>query len=512
MCVAVPLALAALTAGPPARAQSVKEASAPAPQLAKDPNAPVAMDTAEHLPNAEAFHNNKQQKLREHHREIPLGDLPAGFTPEAAPMVSATPVAPSFITAPNATSPVKIYKNQSMAGVVTAQTLSSVGEPSVASRGNEVLFTGNWYSAFSKNGGTNFSYVNPYTSFPATGAGFCCDQVALYAKSHDLMIWLLQYSADATGNILRVAVATGNDIPAQNWRYYDFSPKSVGNWSGEWFDYPDLSLSSKYLYVSSNAFGVNNGPFKRAMMLRLPLDKLKAYAALNYNYYNTTTYGGLRGVQGATGTMYFAAHKNVSTLTVFSWPESSTTVTPKDVTVQTWDRTTCIAPGPDGRDFLGFADSRITAAWLGKGNVLGFGWTAPQNATYHFPQARIALIDAGTMAVVAQPLLRNESFAFAYPAAAPNSDGDVGLAVSYGGGAIFPSHAVGILRKNGAAYQWNLVQTAAGQSGPSLNRWGDYQAVRPIGNDGKNWVATGYTMTGPDRTNTVPRFVRFGPQ
>jgi hypothetical protein len=506
--------------GPRAGAQEQVEtnqaqAEAPKPALGTNqPNAMAFTNRAMPLPNARAHYNRKEQRLRTHHRSTPIGGLPPGAQEmPPPPLEAASSVSTALV--PEANSTVTLTVNRALTDTETHKFTSTVCEPSVAARGPEVLLTGNWFAGFSTNGGASFQYINPSNTFPAPASRpFCCDQVALYDKSHDLMVWLMQHVNDSDGNMLRVAVAHGTDIQNQNWHYYDFSPQSVGNWPKEWFDFPDLSLSNGYLYVSSNVFSTipdpttGQEPFKRSALLRLPLDRLAAYQGFGFRYYTTQEFGGLRATHVATDTMYFGTHLNLAKLRLFTWPESSTSVQWADVDVQPWSNQTRVAPGPDGRDWLGRADGRMTAAWL-SGNTVGFAWTAAQDSNFAFPQVRVVLVDKNTKKATSQPHIWNKTFAFAYPAAVLNADGRLGISLCYGGGTVYPSHAVGTLRPNGT---WDLVLTAGGKFGPNDNRWGDYLAIRPHGADPKSWVATGYTLqTGPIRTDVEVRYINFHP-
>jgi hypothetical protein len=456
-------------------------------------------------PGAHALRNRKQQLLREHHLSVKVKPAPAGVEAMAKPRAE-TAATVAATLAPLANPAITLVADRALTSAETNQETSTVCEPSVAARGNEVLYTGNWFASFSVNGGAAFQYRSPYNMFPSVNGGFCCDQVAIYDKQNDLMVWALQYVKDAHANTLRIVVAKGNDITTEQWRYYDFTPQNVGNWTDEWFDFPDLALSGSSLYVTSNVFSTSGDAFRRSVVLRLPLQQLAAYQALNYNYYSDQSFAP-RVTQGARDTAYWAVQENLATLRIFTWPESGTSITQNDVTVQTWSDATRVAPGPDGRDWLGREDSRITAAWL-SGDSIGFAWSGAQDSNFHYPHIRVAILDKNTKAVLAQPHIWNNDFAFAYPAAAPNSEGKVGISLHYGGGALFPSHAVGALVA--ATNTWQLVSTVSGRFGPADNKWGDFLTVRTFGADPTIWVATGYTLqTGPNATDIEARFIVF---
>lgn len=514
-----PTSVAGQNQGQPQASGQVGSAQTQAPEVALQQAgfSPAAMAS----PLAESVINNKQQRLRDHHISVPIPPAPAGaqaLVPAAADTASFPATSLSQVSGPNATT-LQLLVNRPLTNAETHQNTSTVCEPSVAVRGHggkEILLTGNWFAVFSKDSGSSFQFINPATTFPASsqGPGFCCDQVALYDPVNDVMLWLLQYikqpSGPKAGNTLRLAVARGNDIPAQNWRYYDFSPQSVGNWANEWFDFPNLVLGQNNLYLTSNTFSTDADAFKRSVVLRIPLNQLAAYQALNYNFYNDQNFSP-RCTHGATTVMYWATHINLATMRVYTWPENSGTVQGTNVTVQTWVNATRVAPGPDGRDWMGRADGRITAAWASGGNI-GFAWSASQGGTFPFPHVRVAILDQNTKAVVAQPHLWNANFAYGYAVAAPNSQGKVGAVVHYGGGQIYPSHAVGTLDPavGSTPAKWDLLTTINGKFGPADNKWGDYQAVTPHGNDATTWVATGFTLqSGPLATDIQVRYLQF---
>jgi hypothetical protein len=156
----------------------------------------------------------------------------------------------------------------------------------------------------------------------------------------------------------------------------------------------------------------------------------------------------------------------------------------------------------------------MTAAWL-QGQEAGFAWSAAQDNNFSQPHVRVAIVDVSSTGntPAAQPHLWHERFAFAYPYAAPNGAGTLGVSVAYGGGGLGglnPSHAVGVLRKTDTGYVWQLMATDNGDNGPADARWGDYLSIRPHGQDANVWVASGHTLHGGSlAANVVPRVVYF---
>lgn len=398
----------------------------------------------------------------------------------------------------------------------TAGQTSTVGEPSLANRGNDLLFSGNWYAASSANGGTSWSAINPFTFFPAAAGGFCCDQTLHYDVKNDLAIWLLQYVKAADTNVLRIAVKKGPFNTPGGWRWWDLGPVQVDPaWVGEWFDYNHAALSDNFLYVGTNSFSVADNQFKRCVVFRISLASLVAGAQLSISRFSTTNNFSLRCVQGAKAIMYFASHESNTgrAIRVFSWPENAPTVTSRLVNITAWNPPPFSAPVANGVNWLQRADGRITGAALGGAGAgtLSFMWTAAKQGTQRpFPFVRVVQIDAATMAVTNQPDIWSGSTAFAYPDACPNANGVVGVTVfSGGGGNNHPAHHVGF--RDDAASQWKLALATRSTHSPKDQKWGDYLTCRTHSPEGQDWIASGFTLQGGDqRSNVVPQYVHFG--
>ena len=117
---------------------------------------------------------------------------------------------------------VDLTSNVALSKTGTSEQTSTVGEPSIANAGvdgSEVLYTGNWYASLSLDAGANWSYMSPYSHFPAAGGGFCCDQTVIHDPKVGATFWILQYVLSGGQNTLRVAVA--KSLSAGTWHYYD---------------------------------------------------------------------------------------------------------------------------------------------------------------------------------------------------------------------------------------------------------------------------------------------------
>jgi hypothetical protein len=402
---------------------------------------------------------------------------------------------------------ITLLRNIALTDSDTGGQTSSVGEPSVANNGKEIFVSGNWYATKSLDDGSTWTFVDPYTLLPPPGSEFCCDQVVLYDRSRELLFWVLQYVRDANGtNVLRLAVKDGGTLGNDVWRWWDFNPKETNAaWSAEWFDYPDVELSDNFLYITMNSF--EGEQWRRSVVLRLPLDALTGTGALDYGYWNTTQNFSLRCVRGATDIMYFASHNSTAQLRLFTWPESAKTPSFRDVNVATWNAGAYIAQGPDGANWLQRCDPRITGAWIANGKI-GLAWSANRRGTRPYPYVRIVEVDAQTMENGVDRDIWSPNYAYAYPNACPNREGEIGITLFRGGNTINPSHVVGVW--NETTQTWELRATASGTNGPADNKWGDYLTCRRYEPDGTSWIATGYTLKGGGaRTNVEPRVVIF---
>ena len=151
------------------------------------------------------------------------------------------------------------------------------------------------------------------------------------------------------------------------------------------------------------------------------------------------------------------------------------------------------------------ADSRITGAWVGAG-VIGFLWTVNRDANHPLPFIRVVRLNESNKTLIDEPDLWSNISAWAYPAAASNAGGQVGISAFFGGGPRHPGHVVGVR----TATAWDTVLTQTSTHGPTDQSWGDYLSCVAHYSSTSNWVASGYTLQGgTDRRNIEPRYVEF---
>ncbi len=421
-------------------------------------------------------------------------------TATIAPNISASDQ-PLAVSAPGSFT---LFRNTDFGATIKANTSGQTGEPVAANTGGVVFATGNWWAAISDDGGQTFQYINPYTMFPASNGGFCCDQKAVYDPSRDIFIWSLQYlssgPAGAGQNLFRIAAARPADALRGLWWYYDFASASNTEW-----DFPDLCLSNDNVYYLTNRGPYNAGYVSDSWIFRFPLDPLSTGAGFSYGYLDVGA-AGLNNLSwhcatGATDIAYFGAHNSTSQIRILRWPENSGSLSLNDVNLSAaWPNSTRNCPTPDGRNWCGFDDGRIKAGWIGRG-LIGFMWNASAGGGFAVPYVEAVRVKESDRSYVDRPYIFNSTAAFQYPAAAPNVRGDVGIVVHYSSSSQYPTFSVGIDDdfSRDAGYGppgWELKFVRQSTQGPNVNRWGDYFSVQPFAPNGLGWIATGQTMQG----------------
>ncbi len=218
------------------------------------------------------------------------------------PPVGPADAAPSGKNLPATSGYLALYRDSTIPGYNPSgpqPQFSYTMEPSLGNNGGNVFQTGNWYTSFSKDNGSTWSFLDPY-SF-GTYFNFCCDQVAIYDPGRDLQFWLMQ------GDHLRLAVSKGTDLA--NWCYFDFDSTSFGQPASTEIDYNDMNISEGNLFIASNLFPATSN-YGGAGVLRIPLDDLTTCETIHYGSLAWVP-GGSNGwsftwklISGAGQTMY----------------------------------------------------------------------------------------------------------------------------------------------------------------------------------------------------------------
>jgi hypothetical protein len=416
-----------------------------------------------------------------------------------------------------------LYGKDATAKSTTAADISG------AEAGSVVMASANWYASYSTDGGSNFTSVDPTTIFDNTAdGGFCCDQIIQYAPSIDRFIWLMQFSTGSDGkNRLRIAAASPETVVSSkctSWTYWDLTSDGLGvtttaadaTAGNHWLDYPNMSIGTNSLYLSVDNVG-NGGaspPTGGRIVVRVPLSEIQASATINYRYTHWED-GGVAYAshvsQNTGDEAYWAGNKNNSTLTVFSWNESSNTYFWRDVGVANWPNGTLSSTAADGNDWLTKASSFPKFGVIGatrRGNEVWFAWMASSgtgaSGGFNFPNANVQVVSLDptqSYKRLNQFPIWNNDYAFTYPALATNDRNEVGIALGWGGKTFFANSAVGILG--------DFVVWYPKLSDISTTRWGDYVTARQASPQTGLFAGFGYSILKDSTASAGMRFEPF---
>jgi hypothetical protein len=320
---------------------------------------------------------------------------------------------------------IQIVLNTPLTQPAQNRTASNVGEPSVSVNGDVVFYSGNWYAAVSTDGGNTFKFIDPNTMAQPDdppGVTFCCDQVVNYMPSIDTFMWLMQYGPSSGDNIQRLAFAKTDDVKAGRWHIFDITTQML-QIPKFFMDFPDLAVGANFIYMTTNCFGPD-GKTVGSAVVRIPLSSIAQGNPTVENFVSMDLFA-FRVAQNCSETAYFAAHKDTSTLALFSWAENKAAPSSQEVGVARWIGTNgYISRTPDGRRWLDRADPRITGATLA-GNELWLAWGVDANSN-HRPQpfVQMARISSGDLSLIENVNLFDTDSAICYAGLATNADNE----------------------------------------------------------------------------------------
>jgi hypothetical protein len=413
-----------------------------------------------------------------------------------------------------------------------------IAEPSGAS-GNGLIFVSfNWGVAYSSDGGSTFTELNPTTIFPNDSVQFCCDQWVQYVPSIDRFIWLLQGASVENGGVggYRLASASPGDIelfPYTAWTYWDLTPTLFDEPAQTDYDYPGMSVGTNSLYVNWDAgAGDCGGPPNNNTcnsgreVIRIPLSQIQAASTISIDYTSPSdsSLAWAAAVTQDTGSeVFWAGHNGTTLLRIFSWAEGSNSYSWRDVQIDSYTPNqdgctnsmtgaivTCspplvphvasltptpvvTPPTPQTTDWIfRDGDDAITGATR-SGDNIWFAWaSAPEKTTLVQPYIVLVSIDTNTYAKAQQMEIWNPAFGFILPSIATNAcTGEIGVSLATGGG--------GTYYPNGAVGFWGdyiVYQTT--NSNVTEGEYGDYVTLRQNNtqdNDGAFFDAFGIGLT-----------------
>jgi hypothetical protein len=356
-----------------------------------------------------------------------------------------------------------------------------------ANNGKDIVETSNWDLAYSANGGSTFTHLNPY----AFSAGFCCDQQVVYNADRDVFLLLqLDYAGEGNANNgLALSVARGST--PTSWCTYKFSG-AIGGGATDTPDFPKIAVTNDNVFITWNDYPPFSG-FARSGLARMPLDAIAACAGFNYSFLTRTTEFTFALAQsGAKNQFYWVSNwfldgtVSGQNMRIFWWPDNSGTYfwVTRGINAYTFGTVACGSPNWCSRLDPRWESVVITPS--GGDQILQVATTAgPSGFSNGNNYVVYNYFQLSSLAYLGNDQTYNTSETFAYPGCAVNAKGYVGCAMAVG---LNAPGGIVILKDNVNPTQpWGFNFVVGGISGATA--WGDYVETTP-------WVPSG----GPFQT------------
>ena len=253
-------------------------------------------------------------------------------------------------------------------------------------------------------------------------------------------------------------------VSGGSWRFWDVQADELGFTETNpyaWLDYPQLALSSNYLYITTNVFqGTASDPDcgnpadctqLGSVVVRVSLSTLatlpqgQVLTGDSYSAACSSSFclDSFTPVTQATSAMYFAADPGTASssdpvyLRSFTWPENVAAPT-SAINVAHSAFPYMVSDGvctdPGGHNACGRDDSRVRTGWLSQG-LVSFLWDVKQGGTppgapgsNPYPYVQGLTVNPSTgMTLVDQPSFYSPTSAAVYVSVAANAAGNLGL-------------------------------------------------------------------------------------
>jgi hypothetical protein len=258
------------------------------------------------------------------------------------------------------------------------------------------------------------------------------------------------------------------------------------------------------------------------VVARIPLNQLTAAGTINIGYTKASDIDGKAHgshlTQNPGDSMFWAGHNGTNKLTIFNMPENTNNFSWRDVDINSYSnadyssKTLTVNNWLAGSNGFGLENVqgavRVPVTGLCDPSAgcpadeIWFGWGAGKDTGNNRPQPYVEVVhvDSQNFSVKQQMHIWNSSYAFAYPAFARNSSGEIGVAIAVGGPDREAHTSVG--------FMGDFLVWALSNSDSSISRYGDYLTIRKASPNEKLFSAVGYgirTGVGFD-----PHYVLFG--
>ncbi|MBT3648688.1 MAG: T9SS type A sorting domain-containing protein [Flavobacteriales bacterium] len=108
------------------------------------------------------------------------------------------------------------------------------------------------------------------------------DPRVIYDPVADRFILVILHGSNYTSSKILVCFSTSND-PLDDWNVYEFSGNALND--GSWFDYPQIGISDKDLFITGNLF-YSSGGFNQAIVYQIDKEACYGGFASDYELYS----------------------------------------------------------------------------------------------------------------------------------------------------------------------------------------------------------------------------------
>jgi len=374
---------------------------------------------------------------------------PAGHTVSRSAVPATFPRPPALDAATSPNDPLIVWKSTDLSPPVGNFGYGWEDGVAVSSDG-VVLETGNFYSAYSADGGNTFAKTsglsegNATGGFPAGVQACGCDEQVIFAPQINRFIWVRQgrQTNGAAEGDYSIAVDTPDQLKAskgQTWDFMDLTPAQFGTYMtgrGCWFDYPVVGVSEHFFLLAFS--NMCSAGATEAIIVRLSLSDL-ANGKLTGDFLTSSQLGTLGG-GGPVGSFGIAADAHnpdpnfagwkdtttKTTLRVFRWDDASSTPTAGDVAVST-----PTDPNLGSGKGLGY---RITGgAQVGVGDRQAwFAWTSGPAGSMTNTHIEYVVVDSLYLVGLGdERYIYDPTYPYGFPSLAGNSHGEVAIAYAW---------------------------------------------------------------------------------
>ena len=439
-------------------------------------------------------------------------------------------------------------------GSIPSERYDNVGEPSFSSDNFSIFYTGNHYAA-KKTGDNEWQYVDPYYDFKGReGTGthegtinepfdlFWADQRTTYDKQNKLFIWMRQGEiklfSDKVANIDRLSIS--KDL--ENWHVYDLMPSLLfaRNVSQGFFDYPELIVGDKYLYITTSmGSGVSNSTGNTTMydeygaVIRISLDELNSLNnTLNFEAIIDNQVKGIIPVENSNDPMYFGSHlkNDPFKMKIFKWYNNGTITNPIILPISPWNTIhnlkICSSSPSDKWWCNANTSSKLRSAWL-YNDTISFLWNAV--TTYNNGSTYVPYIESATFNTDGSNYERKYQFAdrstpWIFGAAIPSNEENVLGGIAYFvdntttnyNAEPFLNFAFGTFNESSKKWEMmpilesNFSLPVENEKGEPDYNFGDFITIRKHSGDTNNfkWDTGGYIITGEKYNDIESYFIK----